>query len=839
MSVTLGERGREYALRGLHLVVLWSFAVAQPLFDLLGRTPEFFVVRGSTTLDIVTFGLALVLVLPALLLGVEILAGLASRRASAWLHLALVALLAGTFALQILKRAESLPAWLLVTLAAVLAAAAALVYAARPGTRLLLTVLSPAPIVFLALFLVNSPLERLSLESEAHAGEGTPVGSETPVVMVVFDELATVSLMDERGRIDAGRYPNFASLAADSTWFRNATTVHEHTTESLPAMLTGLNPRRKRLPLVSDHPDNLFTFLGTSYAMNVFEPVTQLCPADLCPRQRESFADRMTSLGEDLSVVFLHVLLPRELTTDLPSVTETWMDFGKEHVDVSAGARPIAVRNDADIDRTVGRQLWADQRTQFEQYALTIEEPRKPTLFFMHAMLPHSPWRFLPSGRQYAESLGIDGIANDRWGEDEWLVTQGWQRHLLQVGFTDRLLGTFLDRLRRAGIYDRALVVAVADHGISFVPGDRRRGVTPTNLGDIASVPLFVKRPGQTDSEVVDRHVRTTDIVPTIADVLGTPLPYRADGRSLFDPETNRDEVVVAQRSGEAVARDADEVVRARDESVARMVETFGSGGWASLFAVGPNAGLVGKHVSELGRGSAGDVTASVDNGALLADVDRQSMLSPAHVTGRLKGDDAARGVDLAISVNGRIEGVTRSHGSEDDVKLSAFLPERAFRDGANDVQVHVILDSGTLAPVGGTGDGAEYAIGAGGESLETPEGSVPVEAGRVDGEVEDWFVERDSVRFGGWAGDVEARKPATHVLAFADDELVYSGTPSVGRADLGKRYPGLGRSGFVVELRRETIGEGGDVTLRFFALRDGGASQLAYPEGFPWAPSP
>ena len=66
----------------------------------------------------------------------------------------------------------------------------------------------------------------------------------------------------------------------------------------------------------------------------------------------------------------------------------------------------------------------------------------------------------------------------------------------------------------------------------------------------------------------------------------------------------------------------------------------------------------------------------------------------------------------------------------------------------------------------------------------------------------------------------------------------MYSGTPSVGRADLAERHPGLGRSGFVVELRRETTGEDGDVELRFFALRDGVASELGYPESFPWAPS-
>ena len=34
----------------VHLAVLWSFAFAQPLLDLLGDNPEFFAARGSSGL---------------------------------------------------------------------------------------------------------------------------------------------------------------------------------------------------------------------------------------------------------------------------------------------------------------------------------------------------------------------------------------------------------------------------------------------------------------------------------------------------------------------------------------------------------------------------------------------------------------------------------------------------------------------------------------------------------------------------------------------------------------------------------------------------------------------
>ena len=51
---------RELWRNALHLSVLSAFAFAEPLFDLLGKTPEFFVVRGSTAGDVVFFGAFLV-----------------------------------------------------------------------------------------------------------------------------------------------------------------------------------------------------------------------------------------------------------------------------------------------------------------------------------------------------------------------------------------------------------------------------------------------------------------------------------------------------------------------------------------------------------------------------------------------------------------------------------------------------------------------------------------------------------------------------------------------------------------------------------------------------------
>ena len=159
-----------------------------------------------------------------------------------------------------------------------------------------------------------------------------------------------------------------------------------------------------------------------------------------------------------------------------------------------------------------------------------LPEAQRGTLHFAHLLLPHAPWRLLPSGHVYGFSNSSEGLEypGGAWTGDRWLVEQAYQRHLLQVGYVDSLLGRVLRTLEREGLYDQALVIVVADHGASFRPGAPRRSVTRENLADIAGVPLIVKYPRQRHRGAdLGVTARTIDVLPTIADVLGVPLPWQ------------------------------------------------------------------------------------------------------------------------------------------------------------------------------------------------------------------------------------------------------------------------------------------------------------------------
>ena len=121
-----------------------------------------------------------------------------------------------------------------------------------------------------------------------------------------------------------------------------------------------------------------------------------------------------------------------------------------------------------------------------------------------HALLPHGPWVYLPSG-QRSRPEGpelLPGMQTVPGFYDDYLTDHNEQRYLLQLGFVDRLLGRLVARLKSQGMYDDTLIVVTADHGFAWQVGvPTRRSVTRSNVNELGPVPLFVKAPGQTHGQ--------------------------------------------------------------------------------------------------------------------------------------------------------------------------------------------------------------------------------------------------------------------------------------------------------------------------------------------------
>jgi hypothetical protein len=704
----------------LHLAVLSAFALAQPLFNLLSDNPEFFAARGSTATDIIVFAILLVVLPPALLLGIELLIGLGGTKNQLRAHPVVAALLAGIVFVQALKDAFGASDFVLILIALALGAGAAALYARAEPVRSFLTVLSPAPLVFLILFLFISPVSKITLAGEASAKSIDGI-EPIPVVMVVFDEFPGISLLDAKDEVDPVRYPGFAQLAKDGTWFPNAHSIYDSTSKAVPAIMDGDYPQKGVLPTSSEHPNSIFALLGKSHTMNVSEEATTVCPRDLCKDARldEPFLDRLGSMAEDVGLVYAHVIAPPDIEADLPSVSETWGEFGGEGSGGQVSGE-ISVSDDEPTAKEGKKAtlaaLKSDRNEKFDAWMANIRKRPRPSLNFKHALLPHVPWKYLPTGQQYNTAAGdpIPGLSRQSY-PDATQVEQLQMRHLLQLGYADLKIQQLIAHLKRIGIYDEALVIVTADHGVAFQQGlfDRRKATRDT-LAEISPVPLFVKLPGQKRGRVNPAIVETTDIVPTISDVLNIDVPDETDGKSAFGAAVaKRDEVKMLPRDFSDWMRvDGDEFAAEKQTLIDRKVALFGSGadGPDRIYRVGPNQELVGRPVSSLAAGGDSDAKVSLTDPGAYDDVDLEGPVLPVWVTGKVSGADGR--LDVAIAVNGVVRAVSNTFelATGGDELIAAMIPPSSLHNtpsggtgGSNTVGVYEVTASGALASMGGS----------------------------------------------------------------------------------------------------------------------------------------
>jgi hypothetical protein len=724
----------------------------------------------------VLLAFGLVLVPPLLLTLLEAAVGRASEPARRGLHLALIALLTAAFALQLLKDV-SVPAGVLVTVSIAIGCLAAVVYARSAAGPAILTVLSPAPLVFIFVFLVVSPVSKLVLPGSEARAASVKVPSKAPVVVILFDEFAGWTLLGPDGNVDAARYPNFARLAREATWYRNATTVADYTERAVPALLTGQRPDKSALPIASDHPESLFTLLGGHYRFDVTEPVTDICPTRLCPEEnasRPSQPHRLKELGSDLSLVSLHLLLPPSLRSGLKPVDRSFGDFRAQEAGPQTG-QPTAGHTPEQGFAALAAVI--DRMKIFDAFEQRLgSEPQQGSLVFFHIQMPHNPYHYLPNGQRYPEPIdempGIDTVnepAAGRWRTDPALARQGLQRYLLQVGDTDRLLGRLIARMKASGLYDKALLVVAADHGAAFTPGHPLRAADAADLPSIASIPLFVKSPGQRRGERDDANVHIVDVLPEIAKRLGVKLPWSTDGRPASDAEEGGTIRLQPQYGDADLTLPFADYVRRRDRLSGAALDEFGTS-TAGVFGGGPDSDLVGRDLTALAADRFRDASFDLDGGGLLADVDPRGAIVPTFLTGELSGvpDDAR----VAVAVDGRVAAIAARWRDGDVSRFSALVPPAAYARGPNSVDLMVIQGSGAgrrLARLPGAQLG--YRL-AGGAIHDGQGGRIAIAAGTGGGKIESLNVGQTDVKIQGTAPG------ADRVIAFAGPRLLGSGRP-------------------------------------------------------------
>ena len=491
-------------IRFLHFFSLSAIGIAHPLQEQVAKNPEFFVVKHSGAADILlfaailSFGIPLSLTLAVLMLG-RIHASL--NRPAYYAVLFLLLMIMSSTALNRVLPVQTAVHFGISILAALLVLFG---YKRFDSIRSSFPYLVVAVVLVPAVFLVNSSVRKFIFPQE-YERSSTRINSDIPIVMVLWDEFPLASLLDKGNRIDRKLYPNLAAFAETSYWFSNATTVSPWTNTAVCAILTGKYPGEEKLPTVYDHPENLFTALKDSYTFHVFERETRLCPTEVCNThwKRPGLLQRMQSTLADASAIFLHIVLPLEMGGALPQISKNWSKFWEQEDD-----RP----------------------KEFQMFLDSIQAGHSRSLYFVHSGFPHSPWKQQPSKESHSyinETIQKSGgIRNDRIND--------FRAHLLQVAYVDELMGKLFHKLKQTHLFDSALIVITADHGISMMDEKIERGVTKQNYKEVMLIPLLIKLPHQKEGRIVNRNVETVDILPTIASVLNARVSG-ADGMSMLD----------------------------------------------------------------------------------------------------------------------------------------------------------------------------------------------------------------------------------------------------------------------------------------------------------------
>jgi arylsulfatase A-like enzyme len=190
--------------------------------------------------------------------------------------------------------------------------------------------------------------------------------------------------------------------------------------------------------------------------------------------------------------------------------------------------------------------------------ALSFVDARRgqPTFLYVHTMDTHTPYqppppfdrRFPPfpePGRSaakpsdYVVPLDLDRIVGQYDGA---------------IAYGDREFGRLVRGLRERGLYDRATIVFLADHGEEFLDhGGFDHGHTV--FEELVRVPLVVKYPGRREGgRRVARQVQLLDVLPTILKSQGLPVPPGIAGRPLEESfsETGPERPAVFETKGPA-----------------------------------------------------------------------------------------------------------------------------------------------------------------------------------------------------------------------------------------------------------------------------------------------
>ena len=133
-------------------------------------------------------------------------------------------------------------------------------------------------------------------------------------------------------------------------------------------------------------------------------------------------------------------------------------------------------------------------------------------------------------------SGGLNPLAEEGGDIHDTTTEEGWRKlraqYFANVTLVDRNVGKILSALEESGQADNTIIVFTSEHG--EMAGDHGMLEKRTMYEEATRVPLFIHVPWLNDgTRRVDGSVGLVDLVPTLLDLVGNPVPPHIEGSSL------------------------------------------------------------------------------------------------------------------------------------------------------------------------------------------------------------------------------------------------------------------------------------------------------------------
>ncbi len=373
----------------------------------------------------------------------------------------------------------------------------------------------------------------------------------TPNILVlVFDTLSAKHLwLTDYARETT---PNLARFAERATVFHQYHSAANFTSSATSSILTGTYPWSHRAFHLHDTvideyvQKNIFHLLPEAYHkvaythnllvtsllhqfrgdLDLFKQTRELCLAD------EQLADRL--FFEDYSEAFwAEWLYLRGGATPPGSLFLSMADRARRYVqksDLQAQYGELFPKGIPSL-----HSLFFILEDAIDWIQEEVKAAPNPYFAYFHLLPPHEP---------YTPRRDFIDIFADDWKPVEKPQHASGEHHPQPflnrqrrdydefLAYTDSEFGRLYDSLEQSGALENTYFIVTSDHGEMFERGIRGH-VTITLYEPLLHVPLLISKPGQRERVDVFERTSSVDLLPTLLNVTGQPVPDWCEGQVL------------------------------------------------------------------------------------------------------------------------------------------------------------------------------------------------------------------------------------------------------------------------------------------------------------------